>query len=127
MKTKQLLCAHGELEATCAICFVSDLKTQLRECEEVSSFIKNRNAEILEQLRECEKQLEKAEHRLKVASEISKLQQQQLEKAEEVIRFYSVEACNEDWCERYLPEYDEEIIDYLSGKRARNYLKEKDK
>ena len=33
MQTKQLLCTHGELEAACAICFVSDLKTQLRECE----------------------------------------------------------------------------------------------
>lgn len=45
----------------------------------------------------------------------------QLKDAENVIDYYAVEACNEDWCERYLPEPDREIMDYLSGKRAREY------
>ena len=48
--------------------------------------------------------------------------QSQLKDAVEVIGYYSVEACNEDWCERYLPEHDKDVIDYLSGKRARDFI-----
>ena len=59
-------------------------------------------------------------------SEQVKMLEKQLEKAEECLGFYADESCNEDWCDRYLPEHDLAIIDYLSGKKARNYFKEKE-
>ena len=52
---------------------------------------------------------------------IKKLQKEN-ETLRKCVEFYSIEACNEDWCERYLPEQDRGIIDYLSGKLAKKCL-----
>lgn len=51
--------------------------------------------------------------------------ERELEEERRTVDFYAIEACDEGWCERYLPEQDSEVIDYLSGKRARQRQKER--
>lgn len=78
MQTKQLLCAHGELEQHCIICakhqLWHDTQTQLRECEKryastVKRLLKSRknlgdikykeNQQLSEQLEKAESVIEK--------------------------------------------------------------------
>lgn len=135
MRTKELICTHGELEYACPICFVTDLKTQLRECEQQLS-AKNDEITLLAE------KLAKAEHRLKIANEISKDQLDatnewiekykqeciKVKEAEKVIEFY---ADRGNWQISDLMTYSE-IIDsdltggYIAagGGKARQYFKD---